>query len=39
VETFPHDELMKLLDQAVERMRQTSNNVEVLVTRHGLRGD
>ena len=39
VETYNHDELMKLLDRAVERMRQTSNNVEVLVTRHGIRGD
>ena len=39
VETYKHDELMKLLDRAVERMRQTSNNVEVLVTRHGIRGD
>jgi hypothetical protein len=39
VEAFKHDDLMKLLDHAVERMRQTSNNVEVLVTKHGLRGD
>jgi hypothetical protein len=39
VEVYKHDELMKLLDRAVERMRQTSTDVEVLVTRHGLRGD
>jgi hypothetical protein len=39
VETYSHDDLMKLLDRAVERMRQTSTDVEVLVTRHGLRGD
>lgn len=39
VEVYGHDDLMKLLDQAVERMRQTSTDVEVLVTRHGLRGD
>jgi hypothetical protein len=39
VEAYAHDELMKLLDRAVERMRQTSNNVEILVTRHGIRGD
>jgi hypothetical protein len=39
VETYGHDDLMKLLDRAVERMRQTSTDVEVLVTRHGIRGD
>ena len=39
METFAHDDLMKLLDRAVERMRQTSTDVEVLVTRYGLRGD
>ena len=39
VETYKHDELMKLLDRAVERMRQTSTDVEVLVTKHGIRGD
>jgi hypothetical protein len=39
VEVFKHDQLMKLLDRAVERMRQTSTDVEVLVTKHGIRGD
>jgi hypothetical protein len=39
VEAYKHDELMKLLDRAVERMRQTSTDVEVLVTKHGIRGD
>jgi hypothetical protein len=39
VEAYGHDDLMKLLDRAVERMRQTSTDVEVLVTRHGIRGD
>ena len=39
VHTHAHDELMKLLDQAVDRMRQTSTDVELLVTRHGVRGD
>jgi hypothetical protein len=39
VEAYSHDDLMKLLDRAVERMRQTSTDVEVLVTKHGLRGD
>jgi hypothetical protein len=38
VDQFTHDELMLLLDRAVELMRQTSNDVEVLVTKHGLRG-
>jgi hypothetical protein len=39
VEAYKHDDLMKLLDRAVERMRQTSTDVEVLVTKHGIRGD
>jgi hypothetical protein len=39
VEAYGHDDLMKLLDRAVERMRQTSTDVEILVTRHGIRGD
>ena len=39
VDAYKHDELMKLVDRAVERMRQTSTHVEVLLTRHGLRGD
>ena len=39
VEAYNHDDLMKLVDRAVERMRQTSNNVEVLLTKHGIRGD
>ena len=39
VEVYKHDELMKLLDRAVERMRQTSTDVEVLVTKHGIRGN
>jgi hypothetical protein len=39
VQAHAHEELMKLLDRAVERMRQTSTDVEVLVTRHGIRGD
>lgn len=39
VETYGHDDLMKLLDRAVERMRQTSTDVELLVTKHGIRGD
>ena len=38
VDTHTHDELMLLLDHAVERMRQTSTDVVVLVTRHGIRG-
>jgi hypothetical protein len=38
VDQYTHDELMLLLDRAVELMRQTSNDVEVLVTKHGLRG-
>jgi hypothetical protein len=38
VDGHSHDDLMLLLDNAVERMRQTSNNVEVLLTRHGVRG-
>ena len=38
VENRTYDELMLLLDRAVELMRQTTNNVEVLVTRHGIRG-
>ena len=39
IDAYTHDELMKLLDRAVERLRQTSTDVEVLVTKHGLRGD
>ena len=38
VEGHTYDELMLLLDEAVERMRQTSQDVEVLVTKHGIRG-
>ena len=38
VEAYSHDELMLLLDRAVERMRQTSTDVELLVTRFGIRG-
>ena len=38
VDNHSHDELMLLLDHAVERMRQTSTDVEVLVTKHGIRG-
>jgi hypothetical protein len=39
IDAHSHDDLMRLLDRAVERMRQTSTDVEVLVTRHGIRGD
>ena len=38
VEAYTYDELMLLLDRAVERMRQTSTDVELLVTRFGIRG-